>query len=158
VPVSRMVIASRLTVVYGFGYILGALFLLLAFAALSLVWLTSLKKRPLQLGHDPNTAIAAALMLEGTETTTSFRDLNREPLHQIEMAVKDTVFIMNAGRMHRMGNDSLSAINRSSAPTIQLSKSQIIFRNVGLIKANCADNPEKLNLFYILTNRDLKFT
>jgi hypothetical protein len=152
VPVMKTEVVSRLVVVYGFGYTIGTLLFLLAVAAIGIFWLTNLKRRPLQLEHDPNTMIAAAFMLEGTDAAASFANLDRQPAYQIKMALKDTVYNMNAGKLSQAGPGPVAVANGMSN-SITNSKRRQILRNLGITEAKHLDEdwrPWSLRLWGIL--------
>jgi hypothetical protein len=93
--------AARLLVVPGFSYGLGAILVVLGFAAAALTILTNLKRRPLQLHRDPATAAAAALIVENSEIPFNGLDHASEIMlrHQLE----GEVFKMRDGKLHHSG-------------------------------------------------------
>jgi hypothetical protein len=132
---TRALVTSRLLVVVGFGFSLGALLLLLGAAASLLLLLTNLKKRPLELEHDPNTAAAAALMLHASETSTYFQGLDRAPASKIEQAFKSSRILMKEGSFHIVAG-SLPSSRPPSTSSLQRSKGQRIIRQLGLSEAD----------------------
>jgi hypothetical protein len=99
IPVVVTVTGTRLVVVNGFGFGLGAILILLGVTAAGLPFLTNLRKRPLQLEHDPSTAAAAALLLDDTEPASCFEGLDRATDHQMKHDLSISVFRMSRGHL-----------------------------------------------------------
>ncbi len=135
-PVSTLLIKSRLVVVFGFGITIGALLSSLGIASITILWLTRLGKRPLQLEHDPNTAMAIALLLNGTETANCFADLDRAPTHHMETLLGSCVFFVSKGKLHRAANSPPASSIQSSSQAVQKSKIRRIARRLGISEAS----------------------
>jgi Protein of unknown function (DUF3433) len=100
-PVSVSLSHTRLIANFGIAISLSILLLILAIALISLLYLTRLVRRPLQLKHDPSTATSAALAIQGTETSHYFEGLDRAQITQIETVLNSHTFFMRDGKLLR---------------------------------------------------------
>jgi Protein of unknown function (DUF3433) len=99
----------RLLVDLGIGITMGVFLLLLAVAAASLVFLTRLSKRPLELLQDPNKASAAALILHETNASACFKNLDKAKLSEMDTALRENLFLMRRGKLIRVDDNQAEA-------------------------------------------------
>jgi hypothetical protein len=135
IPVLVTTTRSRLVASLGLGIAIGALLFGLAVGALSILYFTRLGQRPLQLGYDPNKAMTAALMVQRTEVSSYLEGLDRAATRQIEEALHDHVFCLQAGKLRRVDKDSALPSSGASAPKPARSKPNQVLRSMGLTEA-----------------------
>jgi hypothetical protein len=97
----RIISERRITVKMEIAATLGALFVISSFMLLYVTWISRLKRRPLNLTHDPATVLGStALAASNTELLSSLRGLDQATERELRLALRSRQYFTTPGQLH----------------------------------------------------------
>lgn len=100
---TKTALESRVFVSFQAAYVLAALFFISFFMLLFVTWTSRIRKRPLNLAHDPATVLGtAAVVASNNEVLSPLEELHETFKSEITLALEDRQYATSPGRLHEI--------------------------------------------------------